>query len=162
MHPRIKIITPFGEMVFELFPEVALETVENFLELTESGFFNDGRSFFYRVIPDFVIQGGPLDEEGNQAPGPRAIKGEFGGLSHERGVISMARTADPDSAFCHFFICLFRLEKLDGDYAAFGRLIKGEEVFGKILAIPREMGFDNRESRPTKPIPITIVFDEED
>lgn len=162
MHPRIRITTPFGEMVFELYPEVAPETVENFLELAESGFFNDGRSFFYRVIPDFVVQGGPLDEEGNQAPGPWTIKGEFGGPPHERGVISMARTADPDSASCHFFVCLARLKRLDDNYAAFGRLIEGEEVFKEILAVPREMGFDERESRPTKPIPITVVLDKED
>lgn len=162
MNPRIKITTPFGEMVFELYSEIAPETVENFLELTRSGFFNDGRSFFYRVIPDFVVQGGPLDEEGDQAPGPRTIKGEFGGLLHKRGVISMARREDPDSASGHFFTCLARLKKLDGSYASFGRLIEGEEVFEKILAIPREMGFDERESHPTEPIPITIVFDEED
>lgn len=162
MRPRIKITTPFGEMVFELYPEVAPKTVENFLELAESGFFNDGRSSFYRVIPDFVIQGGPLDEEGNQVLGSQTIEGEFGGLPHERGVISMARTEDPDSASCHFFICLTRLERLDGSYAAFGRLIEGEEVLERVLAVPREIGFDERESHPTEPIPITVVLGGED
>jgi peptidyl-prolyl cis-trans isomerase B (cyclophilin B) len=131
------IKTTEGEMVAEFWPDVAPKTVENFKKLAKSGFY-DGTAF-HRVIKGFMIQGGdPLTkDESNQArwgtgdPGYK-IKAEFNKKSHERGVLSMARSADPDSAGSQFFICHGAPRQLDGQYTAFGKLIKGDDVLEKI------------------------------
>src|SRR5213078_416165 len=131
------IRTTEGEMVIEFWPEVAPRTVENFKTLAKKGFY-DG-TCFHRVIKGFMIQGGdPLtkdpgkeDHWGEGGPGYQ-IKAEFNDRSHVRGVISMARSADPDSAGSQFFICHGNPASLDHKYTAFGKLIKGDDVLEKI------------------------------
>lgn len=114
---------------FALYPEIAPETVKNFVDLAESGFY-DGLCM-HRVIPDFMIQGGGMTFSGNklrQKNAPRTIRGEFtcngrkNDLAHKAGVISMARTSIPDSASSQFFICVEDCPHLDGQYAAFGKV----------------------------------------
>ena len=118
-------------MKLELYPDIAPNTVANFVELANAGFY-DGL-IFHRVIPGFMIQGGDPQGTGFGGPG-YGIKGEFAAngfennLSHERGVISMARSADPDSAGSQFFIMHADYPALDGQYAAFGRVIEGIEA----------------------------------
>lgn len=131
------IKTSEGEMVAEFWPDVAPKTVENFKKLARSGFY-DGTAF-HRVIKGFMIQGGdPLTkDESKQAlwgtgdPGYK-IDAEFNKKSHERGVLSMARSQDPNSAGSQFFICHGSPKFLDGQYTAFGKLIKGDDVLEKI------------------------------
>ena len=127
-----KIVMDNGEeMLFELYPEVAPITVENFVNLINKGFYNG--LTFHRVIPGFVIQGGcPL---GNGTGGPgHTIKGEFKSngvdnpIKHELGVLSMARSMMPNSAGSQFFIMLGKAEHLDGSYAAFGKVVKGMDI----------------------------------
>lgn len=126
------------EIKVELYPNIAPNTVNNFISLVESGFY-DG-VIFHRVIPDFMIQGG--DPEGTGMGGPDySIKGEFTSngfeneLKHERGVISMARTQAPDSAGSQFFIMVADANSLDGDYAAFGKVIEGMETVDRIVNV---------------------------
>ncbi|WP_311145552.1 peptidylprolyl isomerase [Stomatobaculum longum] len=135
-HPVVTItMEDGGVMKLELYPEVAPGTVNNFLSLAKKGFY-DGL-IFHRVIEGFMIQGGcPI---GNGEGGPSyVIKGEFkqngvqNDLKHERGVISMARTSIPDSAGSQFFIMHKAAPHLDGGYAAFGKLIEGEDVLDRI------------------------------
>jgi len=131
------IKTTEGTMVIEFWPDVAPKTVENFKTLAKKGFY-DG-TCFHRVIKDFMIQGGdPLTKDsskeamwGTGGPGYQ-IKAEFNNKSHERGVISMARSQDPDSAGSQFFICHGNPKFLDHQYTAFGKLIKGDDVLEKI------------------------------
>jgi peptidyl-prolyl cis-trans isomerase B (cyclophilin B) len=135
------IKTTEGEMVIEFWPDVAPKTVENFKKLAGDGFY-DGTAF-HRVIKDFMIQGGdPLTKDpskesvwGTGDPGYK-IKAEFNDKSHTRGVISMARSQHPDSAGSQFFICHGNPSFLDGQYTAFGKLIKGDEVLEKIATTP--------------------------
>ena len=129
------------KIVIELEPKVAPNTVANFVSLVEKGFY-DGL-IFHRVIPGFMIQGG--DPAGNGSGGPDySIKGEFASnkfennLKHERGVISMARTNDPNSAGSQFFIMTEEASHLDGDYAAFGKVIEGMETVDEIVAVERD------------------------
>ena len=124
-----------GVMKAELYPEKAPNTVRNFLSLAGSGFY-DGL-IFHRVISGFMIQGG--DPEGTGMGGPDyTIRGEFAGngfkndLKHDRGVLSMARANHPDSAGSQFFIMHADAPYLDGEYAAFGKLIEGEDVLDRI------------------------------
>ncbi|MFJ7667519.1 peptidylprolyl isomerase [Lysinibacillus sp. NPDC097195] len=129
------------KIVIELEPKVAPNTVANFVSLVEKGFY-DGL-IFHRVIPGFMVQGG--DPAGNGSGGPDySIKGEFASnkfennLKHERGVISMARTNDPNSAGSQFFIMTEEASHLDGDYAAFGKVIEGMETVDEIVAVERD------------------------
>ena len=128
-------------MELELYPEVAPKTVANFEKLVKEGFY-DGLTF-HRVIPGFMIQGG--DPQGNGMGGSKdKIKGEFrangvqNDLKHERGVISMARSFDPNSASSQFFIMHKNAPHLDGQYAAFGRVTSGIEVVDEIASIPTD------------------------
>lgn len=131
------IKTSEGEMVAEFWSDVAPKTVENFKKLAKAGFY-DGTAF-HRIIKGFMIQGGdPLTkDESKQAswgtgdPGYK-IPAEFNKKSHERGVLSMARSQDPNSAGSQFFICHGEPKFLDGQYTAFGKLIKGDDVLEKI------------------------------
>ncbi len=131
------IKTTAGEMVVEFWPDVAPKTVENFKKLARQGFY-DGTAF-HRIVNGFMIQGGdPLSKDpkmesrwGTGGPGYQ-IKAEFSNKSHVRGVISMARSQDPDSAGSQFFICLADAKFLDRQYTAFGRLIKGDDVLVQI------------------------------
>jgi Peptidyl-prolyl cis-trans isomerase (rotamase) - cyclophilin family len=130
-----------GRMIIELYPETAPQTVANFVELVQKGFY-DGL-IFHRVIPGFMIQGGCPQGSGMGGPG-YTIKGEFPSngikneLLHDRGVISMARSSHPDSAGSQFFIMVARAPHLDGEYAAFGKVLEGMEVADAIVAVPRD------------------------
>ena len=122
-------IENYGSIVIELYPQIAPNTVNNFISLVKSGFYDNNN--FHRLMPDFVLQGGDPTGTGTGGPG-YTIKGEFinngfdNYLSHEKNVVSMARSGnDPDSAGSQFFICLDDAKYLDGDYAAFGRVIDG-------------------------------------
>ncbi len=128
------------KIVIELEPKVAPNTVANFISLAEDGFY-DGL-IFHRVIPGFMIQGG--DPLGNGTGGPDySIEGEFSSngfennLKHERGVISMARAQDPNSAGSQFFIMVEEASSLDGEYAAFGKVIEGMETVDRIVSVER-------------------------
>ena len=130
-----------GKITLELYPEKAPITVANFLKLVEEGFYNG--LTFHRIIPGFMIQGG--DPLGNGMGGAeKKIKGEFrsngvdNDLKHERGVISMARSYDPNSAASQFFIMHKTSPHLDGQYAAFGKVISGMEVVDEIASIPTD------------------------
>jgi len=135
------IKTTEGTMVIEFWPDVAPKTVENFETLAKRGFY-DG-TCFHRVIKGFMIQGGdPLtkdlskeDRWGTGDPGFK-LKAEFNDRHHDRGVISMARSSDPDSAGSQFFICHGSPRQLDHQYTAFGKLIKGDDVLEKIATTP--------------------------
>ena len=140
-NPKIKIIVrDFGEMTAELYPEKAPKTVENFLGLVKSGFFSG--LIFHRVISGFMIQGGGYNESFGETDAP-TIKGEFAAngfpqndLKHTRGVLSMARTQNPNSASSQFFIMHQNAPYLDRQYAGFGAVIEGIEVVDKIAAVP--------------------------
>ena len=148
------IKTAQGEMVISFWPDVAPKTVENFKKLAKKGFY-DGTAF-HRIMPGFMIQGGdPLTKDagaenkwGTGGPGYQ-IKAEFNAKSHTRGVISMARSNDPDSAGSQFFICLGDATFLDHQYTAFGKLIKGDDVLGKIAATPTAASGGGEKSKPT-------------
>ena len=128
-------------IVIELYPEIAPITVENFKKLVSEGFY-DGL-IFHRVIPGFMIQGGDPTGTGMGGPGWQ-IKGEFAAngvkndLKHSRGVISMARSMDPNSAGSQFFIMHENAPHLDGQYAAFGKVISGIEYVDEIAAVPTD------------------------
>ena len=130
-----------GKMVAELYPDVAPNTVNNFISLARKGFY-DGL-IFHRVIPGFMIQGGCPDGTGMGGPG-YSIKGEFShngfrnDLAHDRGVLSMARTMAPDSAGSQFFVMVEKAPHLDGQYAAFGKVIEGMEVADAIVSADRD------------------------
>jgi peptidyl-prolyl cis-trans isomerase B (cyclophilin B) len=135
------IQTTAGEMVVEFWPDVAPKTVENFKKLARDGFYNG--TCFHRIIKGFMIQGGdPLTKDPQQEaywgtgdPGYK-LKAEFNDRSHQRGVLSMARSQDPDSAGCQFFICLGDARFLDRNYTAFGRVLRGDDVLGVIGETP--------------------------
>ena len=127
-----------GVMKAELYPDIAPESVKNFVDLASKGFYNG--LIFHRVIPGFMIQGGDPQGTGMGGPG-YTIKGEFSAngvrndLKHTRGVLSMARAMDPDSAGSQFFIMHENSPHLDGQYAAFGKVIEGIEVVDKIASV---------------------------
>ena len=156
------IKTSEGEMVAEFWPEVAPNTVENFKKLARSGFY-DGTAF-HRIVKGFMIQGGdPLTKDpakesryGTGDPGYK-IKAEFNDRSHERGVLSMARSNDPDSAGSQFFICLANVSRLDHQYTTFGKLIKGDDVLGKIGDIEVTMSDSGERSKPTKRVTVESI-----
>lgn len=130
-----------GVMKAELYPEIAPNTVNNFISLVKKGFY-DG-TIFHRVIPGFMIQGGDSQGSGMGGPG-YTIKGEFSGngfkndLRHTPGVLSMARTMAPNSAGSQFFVMVAPAPHLDGQYAAFGKLVEGQEVADAIVRAPRD------------------------
>ena len=129
------------EIKIELYPQIAPITVENFISLVKDGFY-DGLTF-HRVIPGFMIQGGSPDGTGMGGPG-HTIKGEFlsngveNTLRHTRGVLSMARANNPDSAGSQFFIMHADAPHLDGQYAAFGKVVEGMEAVDEIAAVPTD------------------------
>ncbi len=156
------IKTSEGEMIAEFWPNVAPNTVENFKKLARSGFY-DGTAF-HRIVKGFMIQGGdPLTKDpakesryGTGDPGYK-IKAEFNDRSHERGVLSMARSSDPDSAGSQFFICLANVSRLDHQYTAFGKLIKGDDVLGKIGDAEVTMSGSGERSKPTKRVTVESI-----
>jgi len=156
------IKTSEGEMVAEFWPGVAPNTVENFKKLARSGFY-DGTAF-HRIVKGFMIQGGdPLTKDpakesryGTGDPGYK-IKAEFNDRSHERGVLSMARSSDPDSAGSQFFICLANVSRLDHQYTTFGKIIKGDDVLGKIGDTEVTMSDSGERSKPTKRVTVESI-----
>jgi peptidyl-prolyl cis-trans isomerase B (cyclophilin B) len=149
---RAVIETKFGEIELTFLPDKAPGHVKNFLELARKGFY-DGTTF-HRVIPGFMIQGGcPNTKEaksgksmhGTGGPG-YTIKAEFNDTSHRRGVVSMARAQDPNSAGSQFFICVADSTFLDRQYSAFGQVTRGMDVADKIVGAPRD-GRDNPNER---------------
>ena len=142
MPEEVIIKTNFGNIKFHLLPELAPETVRNFSKLTKSGFYNG--TLFHRVIPGFMIQGGDPNTKspdknvwGQGGPGYN-LKAEFNSRSHLRGIVSMARAADPDSAGSQFFIVTSDSTFLDKQYTVFGEVTEGMEVADEIVDLPRD------------------------
>ncbi len=148
-------VKDFGEIEIELFPDLAPITVNNFVKLVNNGFYNG--LTFHRIIKGFMIQGGCPKGNGTGGPG-YTIKGEFAynGVNnptkHERGVISMARTMDPNSAGSQFFIMHKDAPHLDGQYAAFGKVVKGIEVVDKIASVKTDF-----RDKPLSPVIIESI-----
>ncbi|MDW7648253.1 MAG: peptidylprolyl isomerase [Nitrospiraceae bacterium] len=162
--PKVIIKTKFGDMHFKFYPDVAPKHVENFIALAKSGFYNG--TIFHRVIPGFMIQGGdpntknslrketygaggPKDEKGN----PIYLKAEFSEVQHKRGIVSMARGTEPDTAGSQFFIVVETSPFLDRKYTAFGEVIKGLGVADKIVSLPR-----NDHDLPNERIEMTVTI----
>lgn len=150
--PRAVLKTPLGEIEIEFLPDKAPRHVENFLALARKGFY-DGTTF-HRVIPGFMIQGGdpntrdpkaPRSQHGTGGPG-HAVNAEFNDTSHKRGIVSMARSQDPNSAGSQFFIVVKDSNFLDNNYTAFGQVVRGIEVADKIVNSPRDRN-DNPNDR---------------
>lgn len=139
---RAVIETKFGNIELKFFPEVAPNHVNNFIELAKKGFY-DG-TIFHRVIPGFMIQGGdPNSRNANKAAhgtgGPgHTVKAEFNDKPHKRGILSMARAADPNSAGSQFFICVADAPFLDKQYTVFGEVVSGMDAVDKIVSQPRD------------------------
>jgi len=162
--PRAIIKTKFGDIEIKFYPDVAPKHVDNFITLAKSGFYNG--TIFHRVIPGFMIQGGdpntkdslkkdtfgqggPKDEKGN----PITVKAEFSDIPHKRGIVSMARASDPDSAGSQFFIVVEDSRFLDRKYTVFGEVTKGIGVADKIVNLPR----DERDN-PKERIEMTVTI----
>lgn len=160
--PKAIIKTRFGEMEMKFFPELAPKHVENFIKLAKSGFYNG--TIFHRVIPGFMIQGGdpntknslrketfgqggPKDEKGN----PILLKAEFSDTPHKRGIVSMARAGEPDTAGSQFFIVVEDSFFLDRKYTVFGEVTKGLGIADKIATLPR-----NEQDLPNDRIEMTV------
>lgn len=144
-------------MTGELYPDIAPATVQNFIDLVQKGFYNG--LTFHRVIPGFMIQGGCPEGKGTGGPG-YSIKGEFSAngfkndLKHTRGVLSMARAMNPDSAGSQFFLMAADSPHLDGQYAAFGKITEGLEAVDRIVSVKRDMSDKPREPQVIKSITI--------
>ncbi len=149
------IKTKFGDIKLKFFPDVAPNHVNNFIELSKKGFY-DG-TIFHRIIPNFMIQGGDPNSKdhdrashGTGGPG-HSVKAEFSNKPHKRGTLSMARSANPDSAGSQFFICVVDTRHLDGQYTVFGEVVEGLEVVDKIVSQEHD-GRDN----PIERIEMTV------
>ena len=158
LEPVVADVTDRRDFIITLYPEYAPITCENFEKLVNDGFYNG--LTFHRIVDGFMAQGG--DPNGNGTGGNKdTIKGEFTSngvenkLSHTRGVISMARSSDPDSASSQFFICYDdSCKQLDGNYAAFGEVTDGMEVVDAFLAVPRDYNSMYEEAIPLTPVQI--------
>jgi peptidyl-prolyl cis-trans isomerase B (cyclophilin B) len=156
------IKTNEGDMVVQFWTDAAPNTIENFKKLARQGFY-DGTTF-HRIVKGFMIQGGdpnskdPAKEDSYGQGGPGyTVKAEFNEHSHDRGVVSMARGPDPDSAGSQFFICLAPVHRLDHQYTTFGKLIKGQDVLDKIGDIPVTRNSMGEPSKPTKRVVIESI-----
>lgn len=162
--PKAVIKTKFGDMHVKFFPDLAPMHVENFIKLAKAGFYNG--TIFHRVIPGFMIQGGdpntkdslrkdtygqggPKDEKGN----PVLLKAEFSETHHKRGIVSMARADQPDTAGSQFFIVVESSPFLDRKYTVFGEVTKGLGIADKIVSLPR-----NERDLPNERIEMTITI----
>ena len=162
--PKAIIKTKFGDIHIKLYPDVAPNHVVNFIKLAKSGFY-DG-TIFHRVIPGFMIQGGdpntknslrkdtygqggPKDDKGN----PILLKAEFSDIPHKRGIVSMARANEPDTAGSQFFIVVEQSPFLDGKYTVFGEVIKGLGVADRIVSLPK-----NDHDLPNERIEMTVTI----
>ena len=146
--------TSEGTMVFGFFPDKAPGHVDNFVKLAEKGFY-DGTKF-HRVIEGFMIQGGCPEGTGRGGPG-YTIDAEFNDVHHDKGVLSMARSQDPNSAGSQFFVCHGDAGFLDRQYTAFGRLIEGEDTLDRIATAPVKSGAGGENSQPLEPVTVTKV-----
>ena len=151
--------SPFGEIVLRFFPDVAPGHVKNFVKLSKEGFYNG--TTFHRVIPGFMIQGGdPNSKNSDRAthgmggPGHK-VKAEFNSKPHKRGIVSMARSNDPDSAGSQFFICVADANFLDWQYTVFGEVVSGMDVADKVVSMKRD-GRDN----PLERVEMTVTISE--
>ena len=149
---------PVGEIVLRFFPDVAPGHVQNFTKLAKDGFYNG--TTFHRVIPGFMIQGGdPNSKSPNRSmhgmggPGYK-IKAEFNSKPHKRGIVSMARANDPDSAGSQFFICVADANFLDWQYTVFGEVVSGMDVADKVVGMKRD-GNDNPLERVEMMVTVT-------
>ncbi len=156
------IKTSEGEMTVKFWNDAAPETIANFKKLARAGFYNG--TTFHRIVKGFMIQGGDPNtkdpaKESSYGTGTAGynIKAEFNDHPHDRGVISMAREAAPDTASCQFFICLAPTHRLDHKYTTFGKVIKGDDVLDKIGETETVMGSDGAKSKPVKRITIERV-----
>ena len=154
--------TSEGEMVVQFWADAAPNTVENFKKLAREGFYEG--TIFHRIVKGFMIQGGdpntkdPAKENSYGQGGPGyQIKAEFNDHFHQRCVISMARSSDPDSAGSQFFICLAPVPGLDRQYTTFGKLIKGDDVLGKIGDTPVTRNRTGENSQPTKRVVVEKI-----
>ena len=162
--PKAIIKTRFGEMEMKFFPDLAPKHVENFIKLAKAGFYNG--TIFHRIIPGFMIQGGdpntknslrketfgqggPKDEKGH----PILLKAEFSDTPHKRGIVSMARAAEPDTAGSQFFIVVEDSFFLDRKYTVFGEVTRGLGIADKIVGLPR-----NEQDLPNDRIEMTVTI----
>jgi peptidyl-prolyl cis-trans isomerase B (cyclophilin B) len=158
--PKAVIKTKFGDMEIVFFPNKAPNHVQNFVKLAKSGYYNG--TIFHRVIPGFMIQGGDPNTKDAKKPetygmgGPsEKLKAEFNDTPHRRGIVSMARTNDPNSAGSQFFIVVKDSNFLDGQYTVFGEVVKGMDVADKIVSLPR----NPRNDLPNERVEITITVE---
>ena len=158
------IHTKFGDITLAFFPDAAPNHVDNFINLAKSGFYNG--TTFHRVIPGFMIQGGDPESKnkdkrkhGTGGTGYN-LKAEFNKIPHKRGILSMARSSNPDSAGCQFFICVGDAGFLDGKYTVFGKVTSGMDVADKIVSQPRD-GRDNPDERIEMTVKIKLSGDSE-
>jgi peptidyl-prolyl cis-trans isomerase B (cyclophilin B) len=149
--PVAVIDTSMGKMVVRFRPDKAPKTVKNFIQLACENFYDN--LSFHRIIAGFMIQGGCPKGDGTGGPGFN-IKAEFNDIKHEPGVLSMARSSQPDSAGSQFFICTGSHSHLDGNYTAFGKLIEGMDVLAKIGKV--KTGANDRPVTPVKINKITV------
>jgi peptidyl-prolyl cis-trans isomerase B (cyclophilin B) len=149
----VTIDTSEGKMVGELYPKIAPKTVNSFVFLAKEHFY-DGLTF-HRVIKGFMLQGGDPSGNGTGGPGYK-LKAEFNDTKHEKGILSMARTADPDSAGSQFFVMHGTAPNLDGQYTAFGKITEGLDVIDKIANTPTDA-----QDHPTTPVIIKSITVEE-
>ena len=156
--PRAIIKTKFGDIEIKFYPDVAPKHVENFIKLAKEGFYNG--TIFHRVIPGFMIQGGDPNSKdslkketyGQGGPG-YTVKAEFSDIPHKRGIVSMARASDPDTAGSQFFIVVEDSRFLDRKYTVFGEVTKGIGVADKIVNLPR----DERDN-PKERVEMTVTI----
>ena len=155
------IKTSYGDMTIAFWPDVAPKTVENFKKLAKQGFYNG--TAFHRIIKGCMVQGGCPNTKaggsgmpGTGSPGYK-IKAEFNSKSHVRGVISMARSSDPDSAGSQFFICHGDAKFLDRQYTAFGELVQGDDVLERIATVPTQGGGGGEKSTPIDRVEVKSI-----
>jgi peptidyl-prolyl cis-trans isomerase B (cyclophilin B) len=159
-----EIKTTAGDIHIRFFPDVAPNHVKNFIDLAQKGFYNNTK--FHRVIPGFMIQGGDPNtvsgDPGSWGTGgsPTKLKAEFNSIPHRRGIVSMARSNDPNSASSQFFIVVADSPFLDRQYTVYGEVIKGMDVADKIVAAPRDA--NDRPNNPTSITKVTIRDARED
>jgi peptidyl-prolyl cis-trans isomerase B (cyclophilin B) len=155
------IKTTYGDLTIAFWPDVAPKTVANFKKLAGEGFYNG--TAFHRSIKGFMIQGGCPNTKAGQKGMPGTggpgyqIKAEFNPKSHVRGVISMARSASPDSAGSQFFICHGDAKFLDRQYTAFGELVAGDDVLERIATVPTQGGGGGEKSTPIDRVELISV-----
>lgn len=153
--PTATVETSEGSFTVEFWPDVAPGHVNNFLDLARKNFYNG--VIFHRVIPGFMIQGGDPTGTGTGSNGSTRLKAEFNNRpdrKHTRGVLSMARSSEPNSASCQFFVMHQDSPHLDGAYSAFGKVTSGIETVDKIVSVPT--GANDRPKNPPKIIKITV------